>query len=653
MTGSPGTTLELGVLVLAPTSRDTRLTCGILADAGVVARGCADLDEVARAVEDGAGAALVTEEALLADRSGRFTRALATQPPWSDIPVLVLVRSGEDHAGARMLEAPGNITLLDRPVRILTMVSAVRSALRARTRQYQIRGHLEDRGRSEAALAESEARYRAVGEAIPFGAWVADAGGRFQYLSDAFLRLLGLEAEEACRDGWFHRLPADERDRAEAEWRRAIAAGRMFGHEVRVAGAEGDSRHVLVRGVPLRDREGRITSWVGMNLDVTDRRRIEEDLDRVGRLDSIAVLASGIAHDFNNILTAVVANVSLASRLLPAGEPAAARLDAALKAGAHAQKVVRQLLTFARGGAPVRRVIDLPQVMRDAVDFALQGASVRADLAFPDDLWPVEADAAQIAQVIQNLVINGVQAMPEGGLVRVGAHNLEVPDGAPLPGRYVVVSVTDTGAGIDPVDLPRVFDPFFTRKPGGSGLGLATAHSIVQRHGGHISVRSEPGRGTTVQFRLPASAGTPEVSATPRRTAAGRVGRVGRVLLMDDDEAVRDVAHAALVHLGYEADLAVDGAQAIALFTQALEAGRPYDVVILDLTVPGGMGGREAIAHLRTLAPDVRAIVASGYSNDPVMADHAAFGFRAAVDKPYDVDALGVALERVLERARA
>jgi PAS domain S-box-containing protein len=640
---------DLRVLVLAPTTRDMRITCDILGGAGIVACGCPDLEALCSGLADGAGAVLVTEEALVADRAGRLVAALGAQPPWSDIPVIVLVRAREDREGARRVTVPGSVTL-DRPLRIATLVSVVGSALRARERQYQIRGHLEERSRAEAALAESEARYRAVGETIPFGAWVADAEGRFSYLSDAFLHLLGLSAEVALRDGWHHVLPAAEREAAADQWRRAIGAGRMFGLEFRLTGAEGDVRNVMVRGVPLRDGDGRITSWVGMNLDITDRRRVDEELDRVGRLESVAVLASGIAHDFNNILTAVVANVSLARRILPAAEPAGQRLDAALKAGAHAQKVVRQLLTFARGGAPVRRPLDLGPVFHDAVAFALQGSPLRSEVALAAGLPPVHADAAQIGQVVQNLVINAAQASAGGaGTIRIVAHAVAVEGASPLPlapGAYVAVSVNDEGVGIDPEDLPRIFDPFFTRRSGGSGLGLATAHSIVHRHGGHILARSVRGRGTTVQFWLPVSA-EPRADAPAAPAAVG--GRHGRVLVMDDDRAVLDVAQAALVHLGYQADVATDGAEAIAAYARAQREGRPVDIVILDLTVPGGMGGRETIVHLRRLNPAIRAIVASGYSNDPVMADHRAFGFQAAVEKPYDIDALGAALAQVLD----
>jgi two-component system cell cycle sensor histidine kinase/response regulator CckA len=641
------------IVVLAPTARDTGLTAQILADAGLESVPCTDIDGVLAALGAGAGAVVLTEEAVLRDPAGKLVAALDAQPAWSDVPVLVLARGGSQTAMTdRVLDALGNATLLDRPVRIATLLSAIRGALRARRRQYELRDHLEERQRSEAALAASEARYRAVGETIPFGVWVSEADGRFQYVSDAFLDVLGLDLATVRERGWQHSLPAPEREEAQRRWSEAIASGAMFDLQHRIVDREGALRVVLVRGVPLRDERGAIVSWVGMNLDVTEKWRMEDAMARVGRLDSVALLAGGIAHDFNNILTAILGNVALAARRVPQGSPAAQRLEAAEAACTQAQSLVGQLLTFSKGGAPVRRTIDLDGVLRDATRFAMQGSAAAATIDIPPGLWCVEADAGQINQVVHNLVLNAEQAMQGRGTVVVRAENvvLDASSGLPLPpGRYVAVSVTDGGVGIAPHDLERIFDLFFTTKPRGSGLGLATAHSIVHRHGGHVQVRSELGAGSTFTFHLPATSGQPAPDA-------GNMDPVpalhGRVLVMDDDDAVRDVARETLAFLGYTVEVARDGAEAISRYEAARAEARPFDLLLLDLTVPGGMGGAETLARLRAVDPDIVAIVASGYSHDPVMADHRAYGFAAAVEKPYDVQKLGAVLASLPLRAR-
>jgi CheY-like chemotaxis protein len=291
-------------------------------------------------------------------------------------------------------------------------------------------------------------------------------------------------------------------------------------------------------------------------------------------------------------------------------------------------------------------------VLRSSTSFAVRGSRVVSRCDVPADLWRVNADEGQIAQVIHNLVLNAVQAMPEGGMVRLSAEN--VPEGAALPAglapaRYVRISVADDGPGIDPAAAHKIFDPYFTTKATGTGLGLATAHSIVRRHSGHISVESEPSRGATFQVHLPASqADAPIDVHRPAQLARGR----GRVAVMDDDELVRKSAVRVLARLGFEAVAARDGAELLSLCEAARESGRPFDAAILDLTVPGGMGGKEAVALLRQREPGVRAIVSSGYSSDPVMADHAHYGFAGVIAKPYRLDDMGAVLDRVFDARR-
>jgi signal transduction histidine kinase/CheY-like chemotaxis protein len=384
--------------------------------------------------------------------------------------------------------------------------------------------------------------------------------------------------------------------------------------------------------------------------DITSRRAMEEELLKVQKLESIGVLAGGIAHDFNNILTAILGNISLAKIYSEGGDRAGERLTEAEKACLQAQALTQQLLTFSKGGAPVKKVLSVSQLVSDSSLFALRGSNVRSEMSVPDDLWTVEADEGQIGQVIGNLVINADEAMPLGGVIHVQAENVTMTasDGLPIrDGKYVRVSVTDYGVGIPQEILPRIFDPYFTTKQKGSGLGLTTAYSIVKNHDGLITVESRPGVATTFHVYLPAS----EKEEEPRQDSEEQLIRgKGRILLMDDEETIRDLAAEMLSLMGYEVVLAEHGAEAIDLYKSARISSRPFDAIIMDLTVRGGMGGREAIEILSKIDPNIKAIVSSGYSSDPIMADYGKYGFSGVAAKPYTASELGEILSKVLKQ---
>jgi len=302
----------------------------------------------------------------------------------------------------------------------------------------------------------------------------------------------------------------------------------------------------------------------------------------------------------------------------------------------------------------VKEVSSLEEIIRDSASFACSGSQVRCDFAWPQDLWPAEVDPGQISQVIQNLVINAIQAMPTGGAVTIQAENITLKDdqGLPLPrGRYVKIKVSDQGIGIPPDYLPKIFDPYFSTKQKGSGLGLATAYSIIKNHQGYMTVESTLGKGTDFFVYLAASA--QRVKSTPKGLA-GRLHRgKGRILVMDDDAGVRQVAGKILKHLGYEADFALDGAETIEKYQGARRAGKPFDLVIMDLTIPGGMGGKEAFQTLRLIEPQTRAIVSSGYADDPIMTNYRKYGFSGVIKKPYKVDSFSHVLHEVLKQEEA
>jgi CheY-like chemotaxis protein len=364
------------------------------------------------------------------------------------------------------------------------------------------------------------------------------------------------------------------------------------------------------------------------------------------------VLAGGIAHDFNNILTSVTANLSIAAEEASAGEDISQSISEARRAASMARALTQQLLAFSKGGEPVKKVASVGEIVRESARFALSGAASDLDLTVANGLWNCEVDPPQIGRVIENLVINADQAMAPGGTVEVRVENAtrrldrEQPGGEPVPARCVEISVADSGRGIREEDLQRVFDPYFTTKIDGSGLGLATVHNIVNRHGGRITVRSAIGEGTVFTVLLPAVNRPVRASTVP---PGSPLDGVGRILVMDDDVLVQRASERVLTRLGYDVEVVDDGDSALAEYERARGEGRPFDLVIMDLVIPGGMGGKEAIGRLLEIDPAARAIVSSGYSTDPVMSDHLELGFKAAVSKPWSLEEIGRTIREVIE----
>lgn len=406
----------------------------------------------------------------------------------------------------------------------------------------------------------------------------------------------------------------------------------------------------LVSTSPIFDDNGKFIALVHTAKDITEKRKMEEELLKGQKLESIGILAGGIAHDFNNILTGILGNISLAKTYINHPDKILAKLQDAQKATLMAKDLTQQLLTFAKGGAPILQTESITDLIRESVNFAIRGSNLKCEFFLPDDLWTVEVDKGQMNQVINNLIINANQAMPEGGLIEVYGENVFLKAEEIFPvqdGKYVKISIKDCGIGIKEEYLQKIFDPYFTTKSDGTGLGLATVYSIVKKHNGHITVESREGVGTTFHIYLPAS----EKKISKIQSVEEEFiydGGKGKILLMDDEEIVRQIGGEMLNHIGYEVEFARDGSEAIEAFEKARNLGDPFDVVIMDLTVPGGMGGEETVKKMLELDPRTKAVVSSGYSNDPVMSRFKEYGFKGVIAKPYKIRELSKILHNII-----
>jgi PAS domain S-box-containing protein len=524
-------------------------------------------------------------------------------------------------------------------------------------RTTQLKTEIEERKRIEETLASEKERLsvtlRSIGDAVI----TTNTEGRIILMNRAAEELTGWSQEEAIGKtltSVVSLVKTKTGESGETVVENILKSGGLFGpgDQTTLLSRNGTEHIVFVGGTPIFDQKNIIIGVVLVFRDITESKRIEEELIKAQKLESLGVLAGGIAHDFNNLLTAILGNVTLARMYAMPGDKVSSRLEEAEKASVRAKDLTQQLLTFSKGGAPLKKAVSIADVLRDSARFALRGSNVRCEFSIPDDLWPVEIDEGQISQVIHNLIINAYQAMPDGGKITVCAENVLLGPDHDLSltlnlGKYVSLSVEDQGHGIPQYLISKIFDPYFTTKPKGSGLGLATSYSILKNHDGAITVDSEVGNGTTFKIYLPVSSNSyPEKKAAKEKPIPGQ----GRVLVMDDEAILRDFVGELLELLGYDVNFACDGTEAIAAYSGAREQGQPYDCVVMDLTIPGGMGGKEAIRRLIEIDPHVRAIVSSGYSDDPVMADYRRYGFCGMVAKPYDAEALSEVLHKVIRQ---
>jgi PAS domain S-box-containing protein len=511
---------------------------------------------------------------------------------------------------------------------------------------------ITERKEAEAAIRASEERFKSMADLLPCAIVELDQNLTVTYVNQAGMEMFGYTPEDFSQGiQGFSLLHRDELPRAMARIEKHNKGVLLPAAEYRMIRKDGSEIPVLWNSTPIRSR-GVITGFRGTVLDLTTLKFLQGEAFKAQKMESIGTLAGGIAHDFNNLLMGLSGNLSLAKAETDPDSPLHELIESAERSLGRAKHLTTQLLTFAKGGEPVRTVMTLDQVIRETAAFNLSGSSVKFEMVTRGSVRPVNADKGQIGQVVANLVINARQAMPDGGVLRITLANRTIPpdqDPHLAQGDYVSILFEDQGVGIPKKHLERIFDPYFTTKQTGSGLGMTIVHSIVTKHQGRILADSEMGKGTRFEILLPAlDSGAAIDTGSPPRTAPAGTPLQAHILVMDDDPVVRDVSRKMLMKLGCTVALTSDGKEAVERYREALTGGRPFDAVIMDLTIPGGMGGKETLETILAFDPGVRGIAASGYSMDPIMSNFQRFGFKGIVMKPYHLADLRMTLTSVL-----
>lgn len=513
---------------------------------------------------------------------------------------------------------------------------------------------INERKQIERELRESDERLRKTQRIAGLGSWIYDVEKEQVQFSDSLREIFNISEAyiPADLDTILERfVPPEEKEIIYQLIDTVPATGQISPFESKIISPSGDKRIIWIEGECVYSGNGKLQKIIGTVLDITERKAFEEQLLRSKRVDSIGHLASGIAHDFNNLLTAISGNAYLAETSKAPGERQK-HLHELVKVTDRAKDLAGKLLTFAKGGVPKNETVSIKSLIDETTKIAFAGSPIFPEIYLDDDHMAVDIDLSQIGQVLQNLFINARDAMPEGGELLVTAKKTVIDNDNLMSlsaGDYIEVTVKDTGVGIQEKDLPHIFDLYFSNKnrgpDRGTGLGLAICHSIIKKHNGDIRVKSEYGQGTTFTFYLPASANTLK---TVKKRDSELIAGQGKVLLMDDEEIVRDVGIQLLESLGYQVELAVNGEEAISLYSEAIKNESKFDAVILDLTIKGGMGGFETLKRLKEIDPDVKAIVSSGYSDGNQSKNYLEHGFSAAVPKPYNLSELSITLNEVI-----
>ncbi len=512
----------------------------------------------------------------------------------------------------------------------------------------EITMNITERKKAEEELRKTKERYQKIVENANEWIWIIDREGNFTYANRAAIEGSGYKFEDWVGRSFEPIVVEEELSRAKRIFAETLG-GKKQNYEVRIKDNRGNIRTLQVNTAPLLE-EGEAVGTVSIARDVTKDKEKEKELIRMDKLESIGVLAGGIAHDFNNLLMGIMGNISLA-RMNIDDDDTKELLSDATKASKKASHLTEQLLTFSKGGEPVKEKISIKDIITESSEFVLHGSNVKCEYNFPEDLWKVTADKGQLSQVINDIVLNADQAMPEGGKISITGDNITLAKDNTLSlpeGKYIEIAIEDAGVGIPEEHLGKIFDPYFSTKTKGHGLGMTTVYSILQKHEGHIKVESKLGEGTTFYIYLPAL----EKDNGEREEEKEEISLIKnkKILLMDDEKIVLKTMGRMLKEKGSEVVFAEDGKEAVEKFEEAKNTPHPFDAVVLDLIIPGGMGGEDTAKEIRKIDPNVKIIVSSGYSNDPIMANHEKYGFNGGITKPFNIEELIRVIENVIEK---
>ncbi len=503
------------------------------------------------------------------------------------------------------------------------------------------------REKTERILEEERERLSVTLKSIGDGVITTDTDGNITLLNSVAEELTGWSLKEAQGkpiNQVFHIIDENSGKERQSPVEKVLETASIvnLANHTLLVDKNGSRKIIADSGAPIQDSQGNIIGVVLVFRDITLESEREADILKLKKLESIGILAGGIAHDFNNILTGIMGNINLAIMSDTDSKEAQNYLKKSLKGCERAASLTHKLLTFSKGGAPVKENASIDEIVTESIDFILHGSSIKTETFIQKGLWTPEVDRNQISQVIQNLILNSVESMPEGGVISVSCINKTFETNHSRQGNYVQITITDTGTGISKENLERIFDPYFSTKRTGSGLGLAVTHSIIHKHGGFIDVHSEKGEGTTFTIFLPVeNTGKNSALQTVRLKPSENIKNLS-ILVMDDEKAIRILLGNMLKKLGHSATLVANGEQALGIFKPG-----EFDLAILDITIPGGMGGIETIKKLKVIDPHIKALVSSGYANSPIMSAYESYGFSAALTKPYLLDELKTAIEKI------
>lgn len=549
---------------------------------------------------------------------------------FEDGSVHTIRKQGESDLGNRYVEIISS-SLKDSAGNIIAGIESVRD--------------ITERKKTEEALVSSEQKYLALLNNIQDGVYLV-RDFRFQYVNENLARMIGYTAGEMIGNEVSHFIAPEDVAMVSGYYaRRTSGESAPEEYECHLLHKDGHTRiTVIIHAGAVTLEDGVIA--LGTIKNVTERKKLEDELLENQKLEILGNLAGGIAHEYNNILTAIAGNISLAKMYAKPGLEVHDILTEAEKASLRAKHLTQQLLTFSKGGSPVKKVFPFSEILRNSASFILSGSAIKCEFSLPDDPLPVDGDENQISQAVNNIIINAKESMPQGGSILITAEVIELDTEKPFhfrTGKYIKLSLKDQGIGIPKEFLPRVFEPFFTTKKDHEGLGLTTTYSVIKKHNGYISIQSQPGAGTTIIIYLPIARA--DISQEETGAMAYPTGR-GRVLVMEDEGLVQTVIARMLDQCGFDADFAKNGEETLEFYARAIESGKYYDAVIMDLIIPGGMGGRETIGKLLELDPEVKAVVSSGYSSDPIMANYREYGFKYVLPKPYKMEELCTILSK-------